>query len=123
METTTQNTQELIEFLIRGQPTRSEIHDLLNHPSPVVRANALNALVPVAQNDDTLVEAVITAVEDPANTLRLMGTISIRHLAMACLYRIGSPHAVNAATRLLAEWSEPDRDDLVWYLHAEGLTL
>lgn len=120
MAATARGIQEVITALVQGCVPLTEIQELLHHPAAVVRVNALNALVPQARSDDRLVENMVAAAEDPLNDIRLMGTISVRHHAVACLYRVGNLTASRWAANLLATWPEPDRSDLVWYLRSEG---
>ena len=70
--------------------------------------------------DAGLIEDFIVAAKNPINEIRLMGMISVAHVAIGCLYQTGTTPALGAATELLATWPEPDRSDLVWYLRSEG---
>ena len=120
MQTATETTLGIIDALTKGTAPVSEIRVLFRHPAAVVRANALNALVPHARIDDWLIELVVAAAKSPINAIRLMGTISVAHVAISSLYQIGTQTALVAATELLVTWPEPDRTDLRWYLHSEG---
>lgn len=121
METAVQNAQVIVKALVKGEVSLAGIRELVRHPAAVVRTNALNALVRHAKADDGLLHDIIAAAREPLNEVRLMGTITVSHVAVGCLYQVGSPAALEAAMELLATWPEPDRSDLVWYLRSEGL--
>ncbi|MBY0395733.1 MAG: hypothetical protein K2X91_04580 [Thermoleophilia bacterium] len=112
---------ESVRRLRSGDATAAEIVSALADPSIVVRANALEALTPHARLDPALLDRLAEAATSPENATRLMGTISVAHVAVAALLRVGTPGAEAAARRLLEDWPEPDRSDLLWYLSTEGL--
>jgi len=120
MQTATETTLGIVDALTKGTAPVSEIRVLFRHPAAVVRANALNALIPHAKIDGGLIEFFVAAAQNPINEVRLMGTISVAHVAVGCLNQIGTQPALVAATELLVTWPEPDRTDLRWYLHSEG---
>jgi hypothetical protein len=101
----------------------SEVRSLLHHPSPLVRVNAIEALVGTARREEGLVEELIAAATNSMNNVPLMGTTSVAHVAVGCLLRVGTAKAVEAAQALLRAWPEPDRTDLTWYLKSENLEL
>jgi hypothetical protein len=68
-----------------------------------------------------LLSALRDVATSPANQVRPTGTISVAHVAVGCLFRVGSGHAAGLAKDLLAHWPEPDRSDLLWYLKSEDL--
>ena len=113
--------QGLVDRVRNGSMRTDEVRNLLHHPSPLVRANALEALVVPAQHDQRLVEEIAAAASDSANRVRLMGTISVAHVAVSCLFRVGTVEALEVAKALWSAWPEPDRTDLTWYLESEGL--
>jgi hypothetical protein len=119
--TSVQNLQGLVDRVNSGMMPTDEVRGLLHHQSPLVRANALEALVAPAQHDRGLLDELIAAASDPANRVRLMGTISVAHVAVACLLRVGTAEALEAVKTLWSAWPEPDRTDLTWYLESEGL--
>jgi hypothetical protein len=98
-----------------------EVRRLLHHESPVIRVNALEACVQPAQHDEDVLEQVRLAASNPVNNARLMGTVSVAHVALGCLLRIGTTKAVEAAKTLFNNWPEPDKTHLSWYLESEGL--
>jgi hypothetical protein len=116
-----QQLQKLIDRLRSGNASVDEIRSLLHASSIVVRANALEALVPHAKSDHSLLTDLTTAISDPKNQARLMGTITLAHLAIASLFRVGSEKATEIANELIDTWPETDRSDLEWYLKSEGL--
>ncbi len=113
--------QGLVDGLRSGSISTEQVRDLLHHPSPLVRANALEALVVPAKHDRRLMEEIAAAASDPANRVWLMGTISVAHVAVGCLVRVGTIDALEAAKALWSAWPEPNRTDLTWYLESEGL--
>jgi len=109
---------------IRGRTMPiAEVRRLLHHESPLVRVNALEACVDAARHDEDLLDEIRVAVSNPTNKVRMMGTVSVAHIAVGCLLRVGTTEAVEAATALLQDWPEPDRSDLNWYLESEGLAI
>jgi hypothetical protein len=101
----------------------AQVRRMLHHESPLVRVNALEACVDAARNDQDLLEELRLAVSNPANKVRMMGTVSVAHIAVGCLLRVGTNEAVEAANALLQGWPEPDRSDLVRYLESEKLAV
>jgi HEAT repeat protein len=120
METAVENIKSVITELVTGKTLLDDIRVHIRDSGPLVRANALNALVSPAKADAGLIKDIVAAARHPDNKVRLMGTIAVAHVAVDCLYQIGSRTALEAATELLAKWPEPDRSDLLWYLRSEG---
>lgn len=86
------------------------------------RARSLAALARRARQDRSLAGAVITAILDSDNKLkRLMGTISISHIGFGCLWEYGSVEDRAILHELLAQWPEPDRSDLLWFLKSQSI--
>lgn len=117
----TKTAQETVQLLRSGEVPVEDIRRLLHDDSIVVRANALEALVNHARHGEGLLDEIREAATSPENQVRLMGTISVAHVAVACLMRVGGDRAVAVARDLIASWPEPDRTDLLWYLKSEGL--
>lgn len=115
--------QRIVDRVKSGNLPTNEMRDLVHHQSPLVRANALESLVESAQHTGILLDDLIKAALDTTNSVRLMGTISVAHVAVSCLLRVGTPEALQAAHRLWISWPEPDRKDLTWYLESEGLQI
>ena len=120
MQTAVENIQGVVTALVRGETPLDAIRTHLRDPGAVVRGNALYALIPHAKADAGLTEDIVEAAKNPINEVHLMGTISVAHVAVGCLYQIGTQTALNAATELLVTWPEPDRSDLLWFLRSEG---
>lgn len=113
--------QETVRHLRSGEASVEDICRLLHDDSIVVRANALEVLVDHARHEEGLLDKIHEAATSPGNKARLMGTITVAHVAVACLMRVGSDRAIEAARGLIASWPELDRSDLLWYLKSEGL--
>jgi hypothetical protein len=113
--------QGLVDGLRSGRMDTEQMRDLLHQPSAVVRANALEARVVPAKHDRKLIEEMAAAASDPANRVRLMSTISVAHVAVGCLVRVGPIDALEAAKARGSAWPEANRTDLTWYLDSEGL--
>ena len=122
MQTAIDNVQDVVTSLVKGDTPLDDIRTNLRDPAAVVRANALNALVSYAKADAGLIEDVVAVAKNPINGIGLIGTLTVAHVAVGCLYQIGSLTALDAATELLARWPEPDRSDLLWHLRSEGHT-
>jgi hypothetical protein len=113
--------ETIVDRLRSGQLPLGEVRSLLRYPSPIVRANALDAIAVQAKGNDDVIGELLAVVSDPANQMPLMGTVSVAHLAIACLLRLGTPKATEAANQLIMNCPEPERTDLIWYLKSEGL--
>lgn len=112
----------LVDRLKAGQMETKEMVELLSHPTSTIRANTLEAIARRGQAGESVVEVLAAAAADSKNrTLILMGTVSVAHVAMAALLKVGSSEARLLAGGLLAAWPEPDRSDLLWYLNSEKL--
>jgi hypothetical protein len=99
----------------------NEVLGLLHHQSPLVRVNAFKALVAPARHNRKVLNELISASSDPVNRVPLMGTISVAHVAVGCLLRVGTAESLEAAKALMSAWPKSDRTDLTWYLKSEGL--
>jgi hypothetical protein len=121
MTSTIKDLQYLIERIRSGEMPSGELRRCLRHRSPLVRANALEASVASSRLDESLLQDLINSVAAPTNKVVLMGTISVAHIAVGCLFQIGTSAAVEAARGFLISWPEPDRSDLIWYLSSKGL--
>ena len=113
--------ERVVQRLKSGELPLPEIVSLLQYRSPIVRANAWEAIAAQGSGNDSILNDVMAEATDPANKGPLMGTISVAHVAVACLLRIGTPPVTQAVQTLLETWPEPDRTDLTWYLKSEGL--
>ena len=111
--------QATIDRVRFGHASGAELLALLrSHPSPLVRANVAMRLPEAADlPPDAVAAALEDAARDPAHGFRLMGTITVGHLAVAALFRVCGTRAAEVVRR----WPEPDRADLLWHLRAEGI--
>jgi HEAT repeats len=114
------SVQIVIDHLRSDACSVDDLRAALKHSSAAVRANAIEALA-AKDGDDDFIDELRQAAVDSANQVRLMGTISVGHVAVASLLRIGTEEAERAAHELINHWPEPDRHDLLWYLQSEGL--
>lgn len=119
-------TQLLIDNISKDVYSPRDLRAFLNHGSIAVRATTLDAIARgssrvSADEADEVVDDLSDAASNPTNRTLLLGTISLAHVAMASLFRIGTPRAVSAAWELIDRWPEPDRTDLLWYLRSESL--
>ncbi len=119
---TAKQLQILVNDLKSGTMGVREIRELLHHRSPLIRANALEALVSPARSDAELIGELVAVARDPTNASPLMGTLSVAHVAVDCLRRVNSPEAINALESVLEAWPSGDRTDLDWYL-SQGVVL
>jgi peptidyl-tRNA hydrolase len=116
--------RSIIARLSQATTPIAEVWEQVDHKSILVRANALQAIarrVNEVSEEDVIDQLVRSATAHENRTSMLMGTISVAHVAVACLLRIGSEEAVTFAQHLIDEWPEPDRRDLIWYLKSESL--
>ena len=101
--------------------TFEETCRLVVHHSSVVRANAAAHLIVFADDKDAA-EGILKLMSiNPDNRVHLMGTISVAHVAVACLLRMGTRSGTATANELVQAWPEPDRSDLIWYLRSEEI--
>ena len=115
------DAQELVVKLGSKLLAFEETCGLVLHPSPVVRANALMHLIAHVDHTDSVEGIMNLAAINPDNRVPLMGTISVAHVAVACLLRLGTSSGSATANELLQSWPEPDRSDLIWYLRSEEI--
>jgi hypothetical protein len=88
------------------------------------RARAAAVLGRRAASDPSLRVAVLTAIEDPAlRGRRVMGTISLSHIAFACLLEHGDDAVRDALLSRLSAWPEQDRGDLLWFLRSQDIAI
>jgi hypothetical protein len=119
----THPVQELIDRLRGSGMLLDEIRPHLHHGAALVRSHAIEAMAGKLQANPEVLPELLEAVVDPANSIRLMGTISVAHVGVASLLRASCDEARQGVKRLLATWPQPDRDDLLWYLESEGLSV
>jgi hypothetical protein len=101
-----------------------QLRQLLNKGTKPERARAMGAFARRASMDATLRDEALAAISDQTNrTLRVMGAISIAHIGVACLFYLGSADLPAQLCALIAQWPEPDRGDLLWFLRSQGIDL
>jgi hypothetical protein len=115
--------QATIDRILGGQVSGPELLAFIaSHPSPLVRANAIGQLPRAGDLPPTQIAAALEiAATDPAHRFRLMGIITVGHLAVAALFRVSG--MAERAAALVSGWPEPDRQDLVWFLRSEGISI
>jgi len=87
------------------------------------RGRALLQLARRSGSDEQNLEFVIAQIQDIDNiNARTVGLVSIAHLGVAGLLEANTLLTVNAVKKLLEEWQEPDRSDLLWFLKSSFLT-
>jgi hypothetical protein len=52
-----------------------------------------------------------------------MGTVSLSHIALACLWIAGDEATHARVRRIVETWPEPDRTDLCWFLTSQEIDL
>lgn len=115
------DAQELIAKMGSKLLTFEETCRLVLHTSPIVRANALMHLISHVNHTDSVEGILKLAAMNPDNRYILMGTISVAHVAVACLLRMGTQSGTAMANELLQAWPESDRSDLIWNLQSEEI--
>lgn len=103
-------TDDLLSQLRRDDCSLLEIVAVLKHEIPILRANALLAILPRAEGQDALVGELTEFAEDPQNSTRIMG-MRLANLAIACLLAIGTPKSEGAAVAITKCWTQGDRYD------------
>ena len=117
----TTTAQSIVDRLKQPDVSQDEILEYLHHDAALVRVNAFDAAARLAKEDERLIETIANEARQLQNAVRLLGTVTVGHVAVGCLLRIGSPKATEAAMELVDGWPENERDDLIWYLKSEGL--
>lgn len=117
----TTTAQSIVERLKQPDVTEDEILEHLQHDAALVRVNAIEAAARLARDNERLITILANEARRPKNAVRLLGTTTVGHVAVGCLFRVGNPEAEKTAMELVEEWPENEREDLVWYLNSEGL--
>ena len=112
---------QLIAKLARDEIPVAETIALLDHPSALVRANAILALAQHLLEDEQIQLALTQAARDPRNSFRLMGTMRVSHLALITLMKADTARFSAATAQLLHEWPQADRYYLAVSMESEGL--
>jgi hypothetical protein len=104
------SNEELFETLVRGGVPR--------------RARAMAALARRASQAEGLADQVLEQIRSESNrSTRVMGTVSLSHIGFGCLWERGTIAVRAKLDEQFANWPEPDRTDLSWFLRSQGLTL
>jgi hypothetical protein len=99
-----------------------QLRELLGVGKRMERARAMGALARRAGREEPLLAEVVEKLEDPAmRDERVMGTISLAHIGVACLLLAASDLARSRVKTLIDAWPEPDRGDLLWFLRSEEI--
>ena len=98
-----------------------QIRPYLHDAAAIVRVNAIEAMAAQSQSNEEVLLELLEVIVEPANSIRLMGTISVAHVGIASILRCSCEAAKQAVKRLVSDWPEPDRDDLLWYLESVGV--
>lgn len=118
--TSVEPLQATIDRIRSNSAPLCELRQLLSHGSPLIRGLALKSLAVSGRHDEGLVDELTAAALDPVNDAPWIGTISVAHVAVECLSKVGTLRAVEAAHALLKRWPESDRVHLTLYLNASG---
>ncbi len=82
----------------------------------------MGALARRAGREEDLMAEVVANLEDPKlREERVMGTISLAHIGVACLLLAASDLAKARVKAMVEAWPEPDRGDLLWFLRTEEI--
>lgn len=100
-----------------------EIRQHLHDVGALARCHAIEAMVGKVATNPEVLQEVVTAIVDPVNSTHILGTISVAHIGLKSLFGSSCESARQAAKHLLATWPLPDRDDLLWYLKSEGMSV
>ncbi len=114
--------QAQIDRLQAPDATLSEVRTALRHAGDFVRANAIDVIGRFAAEAPEIIVSELTAAADhPNNQWRLMGAVTLAHLAIRTLLMIGTPAALAAADRWRAARTPQEREELAWWLRSEGI--
>ena len=98
---------------------------LLHSNSRLNRARALSVLARRSSQEKAVIDQVLDGITEPKNKdARLMGsTISVSHIGFATLWAFGLPSIRQSLSKLLQDWPEPDRTDLLWFLKSQAISI
>lgn len=115
-------TATLIRYIRSPKVSDQELINYIRHRSILIRANALLALAERARIRKELAEVISESARDPTNVAAvLMGTVTVAHVAIGCLLRLGTPTSITEAEHIIYSYVGAAREDLIWYLRSEGL--
>ncbi len=114
--------QAEVNRLRAPEATLSEVRTALRESGGFVRASAIEVIGRFAAEAPDIVVCELTAAADhPGNQWRLMGAVTLAHLAVRALLMIGTPAAVAAANRWREARTPQECEELAWWLRSEGI--
>jgi len=112
-----------IGLLHHDQTSSGDLRAFLDHKAALIRVNAIMAIGRKIKEDTSLIPDLVRAANDPRNDVKLIGTITVSHVAIESLLRSGSREASQRAQEIVESRSEQEREDIRWYLRSQGITL
>lgn len=119
MSTTT--LQTAIDAVRSRKLSSRQLREYLSHRSPLVRANAIEIFAEHLSEDESLLSEIVLFATNPEHSFVLMGATTVAHWAVLSMLRSSCVAAREAGRELLRDWSEPERQDLIWFLRSEGI--
>jgi hypothetical protein len=115
----------LVQYKEFDQLSTESLLELLNSDSRVNRVRALSTLARRSSQDGIITASVLKGITEPKNReARLLGsTISVSHVGFAVLWEFGPPDVRECLQKLLKNWPEPDRTDLLWFLKSQSISI
>ena len=112
--------QAEVNRLRAPEATLAEVRTALRESGGFVRATAIEVIGRFAAEAPEIVVSELTAAADhPNNQWRLMGAVTLAHVAIRALLMIDTPAAV--ADRWRAARTPQECEDLAWWLRSEGI--
>lgn len=109
----------LIDDINQGKCSDEELMRYLTHSSPYVRANAVKSLLDRQHDSLALMRRIEGLIHDPQFDGIVMGAITVSHWTIGCLLGTGYEVCEMLASRLITEWPQKDKADLLSYLMSE----
>ncbi len=108
------------------QSTDAELLAMLESEPFLARASAMDEIGERlrVKFDEILLQALIEAIREKRNLRkRIRGMITVSHVGMAGLGKVKNSRAKDAFHNLLNLWQVSDRQDLLWFLNTEGVSV
>lgn len=108
------------------QSTKAELLEMLESDSFLTRASAMDEIGERlrVKFDETLLQALVEAIREKRNLQkRIRGMITVSHVGMTSLGKLKDRRAKDAFHNLLDLWQVSTRQDLLWFLNAEGVAV
>jgi len=106
--------KQIISRLNQDEFPVATIISLLGHQSLLVKANGFLAIYRKAKGHDELVNDLVASTKNPDAQTRLMGKRLI-DLAVVCLLAVATPKSEEAALKILQQWPQDERYEvLAW---------